>query len=78
MDGLSINSTRDKIIIEIDKKVFDPRFINNLLKGLRFEELVARGNFSKQIVDLSEEIKQNWWKKNKKKYLRGIDAKSSN
>ena len=43
-----------------------------ILERFRFEELIQKADFQEDIEDIGEEIKADWWSKNRDKYLRGI------
>lgn len=69
METLEIKSTKDKFIITIDRSTVNARVLTNLIKRLRLEQLVQKANFDDDIVELGEQIKKDWWKKNKKRFL---------
>ncbi len=48
-------------------------FLENLLKKLEIERLLAKNRMTdEQAWDLSEEIKENWWKDNQERILKMI------
>ncbi|MFQ5823330.1 MAG: hypothetical protein ACE5JB_04675 [bacterium] len=65
MQAIEVKSTNDKVIITIDKEAVDIDFLTNLLNKFRVEQLIKKANFDEEIIKLSKEIKQDWWKKNK-------------
>jgi hypothetical protein len=69
MEVFEIKSTKDKLIITVDRSAVDPRFLTNLVKRLRVEQLIRKANFDDDILELAERIKKDWWKKNKKRFL---------
>jgi hypothetical protein len=69
MEVFEIKSTRDKLIITVDRSAVDARFLTNLVKRLRVEQLIRKANFDDDILELAERIKKDWWKKNKKRFL---------
>jgi hypothetical protein len=69
MEVFEIESTKDKLIITIDRTSVDARISTNLLKRLRVEQLVKKADFDNDIIQLAETIKEKWWKKNKRRFL---------
>jgi hypothetical protein len=69
MEAIEIKSTKDKLIITINRSAVDAKFLSNLLERLRIEQLVQKANFNDDILELSEKIKKDWWKKNKRRFL---------
>lgn len=69
MDAISLESTKDKFIISIDKNVVDKIFLFNFLNRLRIEHLAQKVNFDQQILDLGEDIKADWWTRNKERFI---------
>lgn len=70
MEAIRLESTNDKFIISIDKNIADKTFLFNLLNRLRIEYLAQKVNFDEQIVDLGEDIKADWWEKNKSLFVK--------
>lgn len=71
MQSLEISTTANKVLISIDRKKANKEFLLNLLNSLRIEYLAEKVDFDESIEKLGEEIKKEWWKENKKKYLNG-------
>lgn len=69
MEAFEIKTTKDKLIITVDRSAVDVRAVTNLVKRLRVEQLVKKANFDDDILELAERIKKDWWKKNKKRFL---------
>ena len=69
MSAISINNNDDKIFISLDKNTFSESFVRNLLNRLRAEELTKELDINENIKDLGDEIKQEWWNRNKYKFI---------
>ena len=69
MSAISINNNEDKIFISLDKNTFSESFVTNLLNRLRAEELAKELDIKEGIEDLGDEIKQEWWHRNKYKVI---------
>jgi len=70
MKAIQIKSNKDKFLITLDKSYFDKETLYNFLDKLRIEYLAKRIDFDESIEDLGDEIKNDWWKRNKKKFLK--------
>ena len=69
MNSIDLQSTNDKFVISIDKNIVDKVFLFDLLERLRIEYLAKKVNFDEGIVELGEDIKSDWWKANKKRFI---------
>ena len=69
MEAVEVTSLKDRVIISIDKSLIDKEYLLNLLDRLQVESLSQKANFDEKVLDISEEIKRNWWKENKDRFL---------
>nr|NQU90590.1 hypothetical protein [Bacteroidota bacterium] len=58
-----------RFLISIDKSIFDQETILGLLNRLRMEYLIKKADLGDDIEQLGEEIKTDWWKKNKGRFI---------
>lgn len=65
---ISINDTGDKFMISLDKSAFDKKTVFDFLERLRVEYLARTTD--PELSDLSEDIKAEWWNKNKQRFLK--------
>jgi hypothetical protein len=70
MRAIDLQTTNDKFLISIDKNSIDKEFLLNLIEKIRLEYLVRKVDFDESIEDLGEEIKADWWQKNKDKFIK--------
>jgi hypothetical protein len=70
MQAIDLQTTNDKFLISIDKNLVDKEFLLNLIEKIRLEYLVRKVDFDESIEDLGEEIKADWWQKNKDKFIK--------
>ncbi len=70
MQAIDLQTTEDKFLISIDKNLVDKEFLLNLIEKIRLEYLVRKADFDESIKDLGEEIKADWWEKNKNGFNR--------
>ncbi|MBB5283969.1 hypothetical protein HNQ92_002112 [Rhabdobacter roseus] len=68
MQAITIHSDKDQYIINIDKKRFDQDTLLKMMEWLRLEELAMKMNTNESILDISEEIKSDWWERNKERF----------
>ncbi len=69
MTSIHLDTQNDKYLISVDKSSFDKAWIVRLIENLRMEELAHQFNFGEEIEELGEEIKANWWAKNKDRFI---------
>ena len=72
MTAIQVSRNETEMIINIPKSSVAPEVIMRILERFRFEELIQKADFQEDIEDIGEEIKADWWSKNRDKYLRGI------
>ncbi len=70
MKAIDIQSTEDKYLISIDKNALDKGFLLELFERLRIEGLAKKIDLDDSILDLGEDIKKDWWEKNKERLLK--------
>lgn len=63
----------DKAILKFPKQLMSSAYVQEFLERLRLEAIMEKSQLTEQQAwELSEKIKQDWWQKNKKKFLKGI------
>jgi phage gp29-like protein len=72
MTAIQVNSTATETIINIPKTAVAPEIVMRILERIRFEELIQKADFQEDIESIGEEIKADWWQRNRDKYLRGL------
>lgn len=69
MEAMEIKSTKDRMIISIDKSSVDSDYIIELMERLKVEAIAKKVNFNRDILKIADEIKKKWWEENKNKFL---------
>lgn len=69
MKSISVDTSKDKFIISIDKKAMSKDTLMQFIDLLRLEFLAQKVNFDESVEELGEEIKGEWWDKNKDKFI---------
>lgn len=69
MQAIDLQTTNDKFLISIDKNLVDKELLLNLIEKIHLESLVRKVNFDESLENLGEEIKVDWWKRNKDRFI---------
>jgi len=67
--ALTLKTVDNRFLISIDKTFIEQDFLIRLMNRIRMEYLAKIVNFDESIEILDEEIKSNWWEKNKNRLL---------
>lgn len=70
MQAIDLQTTDDKFLISIDKNLVDKEFLLEMIEKIRLESLVRKADFDESVEDLGEEIKADWWAKNKGRFIK--------
>lgn len=75
MAGLNIINNANQLIITIDKQQYTPIFIDRLIKRLELELILSKSEAQEaDLAQLANDIKAEWWEKNKDSYMKGVDG----
>jgi len=69
MTSIHLDTQDDKYLISLDKASFDKEWLMGLIERLRMEELARKFNFDEDSEQLGEDIKSDWWDKNKSRFI---------
>ena len=69
MSTVKVKSSKDQFIISIDKDAINKESLLQFIENLRLESLAEKVDFDEDIEELGEEIKEDWWKKNKDRFI---------
>lgn len=69
MTTIHLDTQPDKYLISIDRSAIDRQWLVKLIERLRMEELAAQFNFGEEVEALGEQIKADWWEKNKSRFI---------
>ena len=72
MENLVIESKGNQMIFKLNKKSFDENYLISLVKRLQMENLAQKSGFSSTILNVAEQINQDWWNENGEKFLKDI------
>ena len=64
---------KDEAILKFPKQFVSSDYVQQFLNRLRLEAIVQKSRMTdEQAWELSEQLKQEWWQKNKEKLLKRI------
>lgn len=69
MSHIQLENHPDKYLITLDKAAFDREWVVELIEKLRIEDLARQLNFDKSVEAVGEQIKADWWSKNKNRFI---------
>ncbi len=69
MTTIHLDTQPDKYLISIDRSAIDRQWLVKLIERLRMEELAAQFDFGEEVEALGEQIKADWWEKNKSRFI---------
>lgn len=70
MEAVTLETQDDKFLISIDKNYVEKDFLVKLIDKIKLEHLVHKVDFDESIEELGEQIKADWWEKNKTRFLK--------
>ncbi|HZK07018.1 MAG TPA: hypothetical protein VFC92_02355 [Bacteroidales bacterium] len=72
MKNLVIENKGDQVILKINRKGFDENYLISLLKRLQIEQLAQKSEFSDDIINVAEQVNEEWWDENGKDFLKEV------
>lgn len=72
MDDLIIENKGDQMILKLNKSRFDENYLISLVKRLQIENLAQKSEFTPEIMNIAEQINQDWWKTNGDEFLKEV------
>ena len=72
MENFIIENKGDQMILKLNKKGFDENYLIALVNRLQMESLAPKAGFDNSILNIGEEINQEWWKENGDEFLKGV------
>lgn len=73
MQAINVETTADRFLISIDKKLVSKEMLLTMLNQFRLEYLAQQVDFDESIEGLGEEIKASWWQQNKERILQSAE-----
>ena len=73
MDPVTLDSSGERFLVSIDKNFIDKASLIEMLERIRLEYLAQKIDFKEDLTELGENIKSDWWQKNKARFIKDID-----
>jgi hypothetical protein len=70
MNTIEIDSQQDRYVISLDKNTINKDLLFEILERLEIEKLAQKVGFNDDILELGQEINNNWWKQNKGRFIK--------
>lgn len=70
MKPIILEEQGDQFLIRLDKNVVEKEILIELLNKISAEDLLKRADLDEDIEQLGEEIKADWWKNNKGRWIK--------
>jgi len=71
---MEVIKEKEKVLIKFNKNILNEKEIIKLIEYLQTKEILYKSKLtSKEVETLDNEMKKNWWEKNKDKILKKID-----
>lgn len=71
MIPIQVQTTNQTVQISIDRSLVPMDFLTDLLHTLEAEYLAKTVDFSDDLLEFGEELKQEWWQHHKHDFLKG-------
>lgn len=65
MNGLTIENTPERVLISIDKALINIEELAGIIRFLELETMAKQIDFNSKLLELGNNIKQEWWQQNK-------------
>jgi hypothetical protein len=70
---IDVKRVNDEIVVRFPKELLSNDELEHFLRRLRLEEVISKSRMTEELAwEISEEIKESWWEKNKDKFLEDI------
>ena len=69
MQSVQIKSTKDHLLISLDKKLMGQEELLRVFDYFQVEKLAQKAQLNDEISEVGEQMKADWWEKNKDWFL---------
>ena len=69
MSHIQLETQPDKYLISLDRGLFNREWLVRFVERLRTEELANQLDLGEDVELLGEQIKVDWWEKNKDRFI---------
>lgn len=72
METINISREQNQIVIKINENELNFNTWKSIIDKVEFEKFVEKSDLDDEILKLDEKLKSEWWAKNKKRLLGGL------
>ena len=72
MQNIQIEDKKNRLVLTINKKGLDKDYLIRLVKRLQTEDLIYKSRINEDILDIAEDVNNDWWNKNKEDFLKDV------
>ncbi|MDX2189234.1 MAG: hypothetical protein SFY32_05165 [Bacteroidota bacterium] len=65
-----LSNNKKEAVVKFNKEGLNKDFLISLFDRIQIESTLTEADFSPKVVEMGAEIKQSWWKKNSKEFLK--------
>jgi hypothetical protein len=70
MQNIQIENKKNSLVLTINKKGLDRDYLIKLVKRLQTEDLIYKSELNEDILQIAEDVNNDWWNKNKEDFLK--------
>jgi hypothetical protein len=69
MTKSSIQYQGNELVIRLNREDFSASYLLSLIRRLQLEELAQQAGFNEKVLEIAEEIDQQWWDEHREEFL---------
>jgi hypothetical protein len=69
MTKSSIQYQGNELVIRLNREDFSASYLLSLIRRLQLEELAQQVGFNEKVLEIAEEIDQQWWDEHREEFL---------
>jgi fructoselysine-6-P-deglycase FrlB-like protein len=75
---VSITFENKEVVIRLPKQMLTETFVQEFIGYLKVEEIAQKSRLTEaQLQEMVEQIQQEWWQKNKQRFIKKIETHRS-
>ncbi len=72
---VSITFENKEVVIRLPKQMLTETFVQEFIGYLKVEEIAQKSRLTEaQLQEMVEQIQQEWWQKNKQRFMKKIET----
>lgn len=72
MSDIHLASDNNQLVITIDTSGLDQDYLITVFEKIELEVLAQKATVDEGVLNIAEQINEDWWKGNKEAYLKGV------